>query len=91
MGERRVRRYLVERYLPGTTPTELSAAEVRVAEAVASVRACGLPLDYLGSTYIPDEETSFMRFEGALEGVQRACHLAGLGVARIVEVEEVEP
>ncbi len=36
-----------------TTPTELSAAEVRVAEAVASVRAYGLPLDYLGSTYIP--------------------------------------
>ena len=32
-----------------------------------------------------------MRFEGALEGVERACHLAGLGVARIVEVEEVEP
>jgi hypothetical protein len=91
MGERRVRRYLVERYLPGTTPTELSAAQVRVVEAVASVRADGVPLTYLGSAYIPEEETSFLRFEGVREGVERACRLAGLGVARIVEVEEVEP
>jgi hypothetical protein len=90
MGEDRSRRYLVERYLPGTTRTELSAAEGRVAEAVEAVRAGGLALVYLGSTYIPEEETSFAQFEGVLEGVERACRLAGFGIARIVEVEEVE-
>ena len=91
MGERRTGRYLVERYLPGATASELTAAQHRVAEAVASVRAEGVPVVYLGSTYIPEEETSFVRFEGVLAGVQRACHLAGFGIARIVEVEEVEP
>jgi hypothetical protein len=90
MGEDRTRRYLVERYLPGMTRTELSAAERRVAEAVAKVRAEGLPLVYLGSTFIPEDETSFAQFDGALEGVERACRLAGLGIARIVEIEEVE-
>jgi hypothetical protein len=90
MGEDRSRRYLVERYLPGTTRAELSAAEYRVGEAVEAVRLDGLPLVYLGSTYIPEEETSFAQFVGVLEGVERACRLAGFGAARIVEVEEVE-
>jgi hypothetical protein len=90
MGEDRSRRYLVERYLPGTTRAELSAAEYRVGEAVEAVRLDGLPLVYLGSPYIPEEETSFAQFVGVLEGVERACRLAGFGAARIVEVEEVE-
>jgi len=82
---------MVERYLPGTTRAELRAAERRVADAVATVRGCGMPLVYLGSTFIPEEETCFVRFEGVLEGIERACRLAGLDFARIVEVEEVEP
>ena len=61
-----------------------------LANAVATVRADGTPLVYLGSTFIPEEESCFVHFEGVLEGVKRACLLAGLDVARIVEVEEVE-
>jgi hypothetical protein len=91
MGGHLARRYLVERYLPGITRAELRATERGLADAAATVRAGGLPLVYLGSTFIPEEESSFAHFEGALEGVERACRLAGLDFARIVEVEEVEP
>lgn len=90
MGDHLARRYIVERYLPGTTRAELRAAERRVTDAVATVRAGGMSLVYLGSTFIPEEETCFARFEGVLEAVERACRLAGLDFARIVEVEEVE-
>lgn len=91
MGDHLARRYLVERYLPGITRAELRAAERRLAHAVATVRTGGTPLVYLGSTFIPDEETSFVHFEGILEGVERACRLASLSFARIVEVEEIKP
>jgi hypothetical protein len=90
MGEQEARRYLVERYLPGITRTELRAAERRLADAVATIRTGGTPLVYLGSTFVPDEETSFVQFEGLLEGVERACSLASVSFARIVEVEEIE-
>ena len=91
MGGHLARRYLVERYLPGITRAELLATERGLVEAVATVRAGGMPLAYLGSTFIPEEESSFVHFEGVLEGVEQACRLAGLDFARIVEVEEVEP
>lgn len=91
MGDHLARRYLVERYLPGVTRAELRAAERRLADAVATVRAGGMPLVYRGSTFIPEEETSFAHFEGVLEAVDRACRLAGLSFARIVETEETEP
>jgi hypothetical protein len=91
MGAHPARRYIVERYLPGTTQADLRVEERRVTEAVASIRAGGTSLVYLGSTFIPEEETCLARFEGLLEGVEQACRLAGLDFARIVEVEEVEP
>ena len=91
MGDQHERRYLVERYLPGTTRAELRAAERRLVDAVATVRAGGIPLVYLGATFIPEEETSFAQFQGMLEGVDRACRLAGLSFARIVQAEEIEP
>jgi hypothetical protein len=91
MGDHLAQRYLVERYLPGISRAELRAAERRLADAVATVRAGGMPLVYLGSTFIPEEETSLAHFEGVLEGVERACRLADLSFARIVEVEEVKP
>lgn len=91
MGEHLARRYLVERYLPGITRAELRTAERRLAHAVATVRTGATPLVYLGSTFMPGEETCFAHFEGVLEDVERTCRLAGLRFARIVEVEEIEP
>jgi hypothetical protein len=91
MGDQLSRRYLVERYVPGITRAELRATERGLADAVAAVHAGGTPLVYLGSTFIPEEESCFIHFEGVLEGVKRACLLAGMDFARIVEVEEVAP
>lgn len=91
MGDQPARRYLVERYLPGITRAELRATDRRLADAVATIRSGGMPLAYLGSTFIPAEETSFVHFEGVLEEIERACRLAGLDLARIVEIEEVLP
>lgn len=76
---------------PGPLEPNSAPAERRLVDAVATVRAGGIPLVYLGATFIPEEETSFAQFQGMLEGVDRACRLAGLSFARIVQAEEIEP
>lgn len=83
------RRYLVERYLPGFTPEQLSQATSRLAAAASELAAEGEDVRYLGSTALPEEESCFCRFEAqSREGVERACVRADVPFARIVEAEE---
>ena len=75
--------YLVERYLPGRDRAWLE-------EALAE-----LPRDadvsYLGSLYVPSDESCFCRFSGpSAESVRRVNELAGVPFARIVVVVELD-
>jgi hypothetical protein len=75
--------YLVERYLPGRDRAWLEAALAR------------LPKDrrgfaYLGSTYVPSDESCFCRFEAeSAENVRDANEIAGAPFARIVTTTEL--
>ena len=75
--------YLVERYLPGRDRAWLEAALAR------------LPNDhrdfaYLGSTYVPSDESCFCRFEaGSVEQVRDVNEVAGVPFARIVAATEL--
>ena len=71
---------MVERYLPGVTRETFPELRSRIAAAARTVRG----VDYLGSTFVPEEESCFCRFEGASEdAVRRACDRAGVPYARI--------
>ena len=84
--------YVVERYLPGITEEELRIAAERLASAADVVTDEGAPVVYLGSTFVPLEEYCFSRFESAsIRSVQRACDLARVPFARIVEACEHDP
>jgi hypothetical protein len=85
-----VKKYLVERYLPGVTDDQLDEAGERLAAAAERLAARGLAVRYVGSTFVPEEESCFCRFEGASPyEVERACQQAGVTFARIVETRDV--
>jgi hypothetical protein len=85
-----VRLFIVERYLPGITPEALRACAERLAEAAARPTASGEEIRYLGSTFVPEEESCFCRFEAAsARGVEEVCRAAEFPYARILEAEAV--
>jgi Protein of unknown function (DUF4242) len=87
-----VTEYMVERYLPGTTPGQLDEASARLAAASEELAANGVQVQYLGSTFVPDEESCFVRFESACaDDVRRACERAGVSYARILETRDFAP
>jgi hypothetical protein len=75
--------YLVERYLPGHDRGWLAAALSRLPSAHVGVR-------YLGSTYIPTDDTCLCRFDAeTADDVRDANEVVGLPFARIVSTEEI--
>jgi Protein of unknown function (DUF4242) len=83
---------MVERYLPGITTGELDEASARLAAASAELTANGADVRYLGSTFVPEEESCFCRFESAdADDVRRACERAGVSFARILETRDFAP
>jgi hypothetical protein len=75
--------YLVERYLPGRDRAWLEAALARLPVGRGT-------FVYLGSTYVPSEDSCFCRFEArTVDDVRDANELAGVPYARIVAADEI--
>jgi hypothetical protein len=55
--------YLVERYLPDVGADELRSLAERLERASATLCRDGTPVRYLDSTFMPEEESCFCRFE----------------------------
>ena len=78
--------FMVERYLPGVGCGELADAVRRAARAAAEMTRQGVPVSYLGSTFVPAEESCFCRFEGRdATAVEEANRRAGVPFWRVVE------
>ena len=79
-------KYVVERYLPGITPDQLTAAAGSAKSTTVQMTEEGTPVRYLRSTFIPGEEKCFCLFEGpSAEAVRTANDRAQLPYERIVE------
>jgi hypothetical protein len=75
--------YLVERYLPGLDRAWLEAALARLPKDDSGVT-------YLGSTYVPAEDSCFCRFEAAdVQDVRFVNELARVPFSRISVVTEI--
>ena len=75
--------YLVERYLPGRDRAWLEAALARLPRERSGVA-------YLGSTYVPSDDSCFCRFEAdTADDVRDANDVARVPFARIVAAAEV--
>ena len=75
--------YLVERYLPARDRAWLESALARLARGRHGVT-------YLGSIYVPSDESCFCRFEAeTIDEVRDANDVARVPFARIVAAEEI--
>jgi hypothetical protein len=75
--------YLVERYLPGRDRDWVEDALARIPRDDAEV-------SYLGSLYVPSDESCFCRFSApAADNVRRMNELADVPFARVVAVIEL--
>jgi hypothetical protein len=84
--------YLVERYVPGATGDDIAAAAHRVAAASERMTAEGIAVRYLGTTFIPADETCFCEFEArSREQVVWANERANVPFARIVPATHLPP
>jgi uncharacterized protein YbjT (DUF2867 family) len=87
-----VNKYLVEQYLPGVTTRQLDETSARLAAAARDLAAHGVRVRYISSTFIPDEESCFCKFEAPdADDVRRTCEQAGVRFARIVETRDFSP
>ena len=85
-------KFLVERYLPGATREELQETSRLLANAAQSLAARGESIRYLGTTFVPVEESCFSCFESGSEiAVRRTFEAAGVPYARILAAERVRP
>jgi hypothetical protein len=82
--------YLVEVYLPRSRAHDARATGRRARAAAEQLSREGVPIRYVRTTYLPDDETCFHHFEARTPAaVEEASRRAALGRARIVPAIEV--
>ena len=85
-------KYMVERHLPGFKAEQLPSAAAAAKRVTAQMAGEGVPVRYLGSTFVPGEERCMCLFEGpSAEVVREANVRAGLPLERIVEATNISP
>ena len=79
---------MVERYATRVDSDVFTAAIHRAADELTEQ---GVPVRYLGSVYVPEEECSFCCFEAHdAEAVREANRRAGVEFWRVVRAEVIE-
>jgi hypothetical protein len=81
--------YLVEAYMPRSHAQEAQAAGGRARRAAEDLSREGVPVRYVRTTFLPDDETCFHLFEASVPAaVEEVSRRAELGRARIVSAIE---
>ena len=81
---------MAERLLPGVTMKELGAAQRAVVESTVKLTSAGVPVRYLGTTFIPAESRCMCFFEAETsDPVRLANELAKVPFSQIVEAMEL--
>ena len=82
--------YLVERHLPGISPDQLAAAAASAKRTTAEMTREGMPVRYLRTTFLPDDERCYCLFEGpSADAVAAANDRAGLPYERVAAATHV--
>jgi hypothetical protein len=81
--------YLVEAYMPRSHAQEARAAGRRARAAAEELSREGMPIGYVRTTFLPDDETCFHLFEAvSADAVEEVSRRAKLGRARVVPAVE---
>jgi len=81
--------YLVEVYLPRSRADDARVSGQRARTAAEQLAGEGVPIRYVRTTYLPEDEICFHLFEApAPAAVEEASRRAALGRTRIVPAQE---
>jgi hypothetical protein len=84
MGEADVETFLVEAYVPRTSPGGAAAVAARARSAAAQMRRDGTPIRFVRSFFIPEDELWFCFYEArSVDEVAEATRRAELLLGRI--------
>ncbi|HET7353094.1 MAG TPA: hypothetical protein VFJ11_03480 [Gaiellaceae bacterium] len=79
------RSYLVEYYWPGVSEQKLVAAARQIQRAAEDLRGRGHDLRFIGSIFVPIDETVFCLFDGTEADVRSVSEQARVPFERILE------
>lgn len=82
--------FVSERFWPGATEDKALASMTRVRDSCHQLAATGVPVRWLGGTYVAGDECVSLRFEGTAQAVRAAHELAGVPFDRLVSSVDVE-
>jgi hypothetical protein len=81
--------YLVEVFLPRSRGREARASARRARHAAVDLSSEGVPIRYVRTIFLPDDETCFHFFEAdSTASVDQVSRRASLGHVRVVSVRE---
>jgi hypothetical protein len=82
--------FIVERYLPGLNRAELVRSLRRLEQVIDELSREGMPIRYVGSTIVADDEACFCQFDAPCAAiVVEANTRAGLPFDRIVAADSI--
>jgi len=86
-----VGKYLVEVYVPSSSPDALTSAVARARSAAGEMALDGMQVTYLRSLFLPGDELCFLLYEGpSAEAIGEAVRRAAITFERIVEADTAD-
>ena len=84
--------YMVERSLKGISMEDLGGAQKAAIAKAAEMSAAGTEIDYIRTTFAPDDGRCMCLFEGnSASDVQRLNEEAGIPFDRVAEALDLTP
>lgn len=80
---------MVELFWPGASNEAVADCVAQLQARCAELTSDGIPIQYLGATFVPGDETLSCRFDGTAQAVRAACGLAGAAFDRLVVIHEM--
>jgi hypothetical protein len=80
---------MVERLWPGATRESVREVVDELQAKCRQLAADGIPVRYLGATFIPSDESLSCRFDGTAQAVRAAHQLAGVPFDRLLSIHEM--
>ncbi|MCU1368080.1 MAG: hypothetical protein JWL72_3769 [Ilumatobacteraceae bacterium] len=81
--------WMVERLWPGATSELVVALVDQLEVRCRQLAADGVPVRFLGATFVPADESLSCRFDGTAQAVRVAHQLAGASFDRLLVIEEL--
>ncbi len=86
IADQRPIEFLAECFWPGVAESDLHALDARAEASAAQLTATGIPVRYLGSLLLREDEVVLCRFEGTPPAVRQAAERARIPFERILEL-----